>query len=401
MIAAIPNLGIRLTHQLLECKDLFIQLSSRTIRSLLRDKNFIATEQEIYSRCLDWARHQSQMAIERASNASTSSTFLSTGVASDSERASEPGTPATPGTPGTPTTPGTPGTPDTIEQKRKNTSSYLNYIKKLKYDIRMPLLGLKFYQKKLANKRVLTKEEETLLTKYWKAQEKARKTGDTSKLSADSNLVKKISQRWPNYRHRHPFLNLKQNSKLDLNLSEVIGLTELVDNKSLFDVNSIRLNLLYCGSDNKFSAETFHSNCDDNIFPTLVLIKSGKYNNIFGGFTCEKWKGYGYTKDKHAFIFLLRRANDSPVTDDNNANIKLPCKWGVIESKLANSIYRNEKYGPRFGEGADICIVDQCNEEPGSYASIGDTYDAPKDSLLMAGEKKFLIEEYEVWAIMP
>ena len=112
-----------------------------------------------------------------------------------------------------------------------------------------------------------------------------------------------------------------------------------------FSLNST-WSLLYQASVDSFRASSFHAKCDQ-ISNTLTVIKSKKYNFIFGGFTTAQWyqNTNSYITDTNAFLFSLVNAYNTPV------------------KMLSNnpSIYSYYNYGPTFGNGHDIYLPDNAN----------------------------------------
>ena len=74
-------------------------------------------------------------------------------------------------------------------------------------------------------------------------------------------------------------------------------------------------------------------------------------------------------------------------------------------------ICRHSNYGPVFGGGADICIIDGCNIKNNSYARFPKTYNRAggskleqnKDTYLMfsgVDNHRFKVVEYEVFHLV-
>ena len=115
------------------------------------------------------------------------------------------------------------------------------------------------------------------------------------------------------------------------------------------------IELLYRGTRDGMSADTFHNKCN-NKGPTITLIKNDK-GNIFGGYASISWTSYGdYRSAPDSFIFTL-------------TNI-----YGISPTKFSNSntnysIYDYSSYGPTFGAGHDFYINFNSNAScfPHSY----------------------------------
>ncbi len=142
--------------------------------------------------------------------------------------------------------------------------------------------------------------------------------------------------------------------------------------------------LLYQASVDSFRASSFHSKCDQ-ISNTLTVIKSKKYNFIFGGFTTAQWNQNtnSYITDTDAFLFSLVNAY--------NTSVKM----------LPNnpSIYSHYNQGPTFGYGHDIYLPDNSNLVFGYtyiYSYQSPSFVTDRNSFL-AGSYNFLADEIEVY----
>ena len=145
--------------------------------------------------------------------------------------------------------------------------------------------------------------------------------------------------------------------------------------------------LLYQASVDSFRASSFHSKCDQ-ISNTLTVIKSKKYNFIFGGFTTAQWNQNtnSYITDTDAFLFSLVNAYNTSV------------KILVTDPQNAIFLYYNN-YGPTFGSGHDIYLPDNSNITSGytnSYSYQLPSYVTDRNSFL-AGSYNFLADEIEVY----
>ena len=142
--------------------------------------------------------------------------------------------------------------------------------------------------------------------------------------------------------------------------------------------------LIYQASVDSFRASSFHSKCDQ-ISNTLTVIKSKKYNFIFGGFTTAQWNQNtnSYITDTDAFLFSLVNAY--------NTSVKM----------LPNnpSIYSHYNQGPTFGYGHDIYLPDNSNLVFGYtyiYSYQSPSFVTDRNSFL-AGSYYFLADEIEVY----
>jgi len=142
--------------------------------------------------------------------------------------------------------------------------------------------------------------------------------------------------------------------------------------------------LLYRATRDGFEASSFHSKCDGKA-NTVTIIKTNS-NYIFGGYTSAAWNGHvGRITDSAAFIFSLRR-NGVSYSD----------KFGVTQSDYA--IYSLINYGPTFGSGHDIYVVDNSNVGTGSHANFGYSYALPAGYTYEASNtQSFLAGSYNGW----
>ena len=150
--------------------------------------------------------------------------------------------------------------------------------------------------------------------------------------------------------------------------------------ENLFD-----LQLLWCGSTDGFRTSNFHSKCDDK-GPTVTIIRSNK-ETIFGGYTSQSWKSSGdFVSDPNAFIFSLTH------------------KTKHATQKCSDySIYCRSNYGPTFGTGNDIRVVDRCNSTDKNYCNGNQTYELPagvNPDTYIAGTHNFKVKEIEVYSVI-
>ena len=149
--------------------------------------------------------------------------------------------------------------------------------------------------------------------------------------------------------------------------------------------SKISYRLLYRGSLDNYSANEFHDKCD-HIPNTLVLVKVKDTGNVFGGFAGQPWSSNDkYTTCSESFLFSLTS--------------KRKCE--IMKSKYA--IYGKRNYGPIFGSGYDLCIVDKCNQSTSNHSFIGETYKVEglvDSSKFLAGKENFLVEEIEVYSVL-
>ena len=102
------------------------------------------------------------------------------------------------------------------------------------------------------------------------------------------------------------------------------------------------IELLYRGTRDGMSADTFHNKCN-NKGPTITLFKNDK-GNIFGGYASISWTSYGnYRSAPESFIFTLTNIYEIIPTKFPNSNTNY-------------SIYDDSNGGPNFGYGHDFRI---------------------------------------------
>ena len=152
---------------------------------------------------------------------------------------------------------------------------------------------------------------------------------------------------------------------------------------------------LYKATRDTFAASVFHSKCDGK-GPTVTVIRSTN-GNIFGAYTPCKWASSGsYAYDKDSFLFSLVNSIDKQVRFKHSG------------SNL-NSIYNASGYGPTFGSGHDLYIVNNSNVTTGSYCNSSYSYPmtdelgtgwqngSDKSKNLFAGSYNFMTTEIEVF----
>ncbi|KAL9963218.1 hypothetical protein ACROYT_G032396 [Oculina patagonica] len=147
-----------------------------------------------------------------------------------------------------------------------------------------------------------------------------------------------------------------------------------------------------------WASTTFHTNCD-NKGPTVTIVRVGKY--IFGGYANISWTSWSHSGcewkyDPAAFLFsLVNKPGWQPLKLDQTGEF----------SAFKYSITTCSSYGPRFGGGDDIRIVDNASSSTKSYSDLGHTYSPPtgysyKSSFarsFLAGSYNFQPDEVEVF----
>ena len=162
--------------------------------------------------------------------------------------------------------------------------------------------------------------------------------------------------------------------------------------KEQLNHSQFKLDLLYRFSRDFQTVKTFHDLCN-NKGATITIIKSKKYNHIFGGYTSLEWTSTGSAKtDESAFLFLLRSSFGH--------------KPRIITLKRNGeyAVGHYSSYGPCFGGGA-IGINDGGNN---CHSYINESYiDGIKGNDLCGGDKYngksdhyyFAIDNYEVFCL--
>ena len=139
--------------------------------------------------------------------------------------------------------------------------------------------------------------------------------------------------------------------------------------------------LIYRGTRDGDLAKNFHEKCD-NKGPTIVLCKETS-GEIFGGFTKAEWdsKSRHPKADKDAFIFSI--------TNNKKFNSK----------NYENSIGCNPDYGPIFGFGGDLTIVNKflSSENNNMWREQKTYFDKNYD--ITNNKKEFSLDELEVYLI--
>jgi len=120
----------------------------------------------------------------------------------------------------------------------------------------------------------------------------------------------------------------------------------------------------------------------------VTVVKSGNY--IFGGYTDQSWNSDSgvYKRAPHSFLFSLVNPSGLP-----------PTKMPLIAGKEGNAIICNSNFGPVFGTGNDLCIVNSPNS---NYCSLNlnHVYQCPTGqnaNTFLTGKQSFLVNEMEVF----
>jgi len=147
--------------------------------------------------------------------------------------------------------------------------------------------------------------------------------------------------------------------------------------------------LIYKATRSGFSASTFHQLCDDK-GATMTVIKSSE-GWMFGGFTTQSWSGNPvWKKDPQAFIFTLTNPHNIPAT-----------KFSIKDGEQQHAIYVHGGYGPTFGLGHDIHIINNSNTNTNSHTNPHSYHDTTgKGITLFTGSRHFTSWDIEVYTII-
>jgi hypothetical protein len=167
-------------------------------------------------------------------------------------------------------------------------------------------------------------------------------------------------------------------------------------------LGAARFERLWRGSRDGFGAASFHARCDGR--PSTVTLVEDTEGNVFGAFTPVAWDSraaHAGTKrpdpSGRSFIFTLRNPSGA-------APEALRLKPGADVS----AIDCDGDYGPCFGGGCDLSIVDECNRKTDNYCGrLGKSYEcesgripAAKLPKLLAGHHCFRVKEIEVFQVL-
>jgi hypothetical protein len=113
---------------------------------------------------------------------------------------------------------------------------------------------------------------------------------------------------------------------------------------------------------------------------------------IFGGFTPIAWDSSGtYKADstRKSFVFSLKNPRNSE-----------RAVFPVSNASLA--IYCHSPYGPTFGNGHDIHIAPNCDQNARSYTNLGVAYrndTGIASTQVFTSEQYFQVKEIEVFTV--
>jgi len=158
------------------------------------------------------------------------------------------------------------------------------------------------------------------------------------------------------------------------------------------DVTNIKLELLYRGSRDGFTAAAFHSKSDGK-GPTLSVIKPQNQDNIFGAYHASSWASGNSFSTGETWIFSLINQSGKPIK--------------LVSQNTSYNAHFNSAFGPTYGGSGsgtyDIHISDTMKStlntaQPVSFR-LAPGYTGAYTKSLLAGSQKFVVEEIEVFAV--
>ena len=145
---------------------------------------------------------------------------------------------------------------------------------------------------------------------------------------------------------------------------------------------TIGFKLIFKATKDGFGAADFHKLCN-GVAPLLIIIKTN-FGKLIGGYTILSYNSTGgWIVDNSSKCFLF--------------SLTLGKKYPMIST--ANTIYDGFTYGPTFGVGHDLCLVNNCNTASGSYCNMGTSY-TKENPTSFAGAKNFTVVDYEVFKVL-
>ncbi|XP_050680867.1 uncharacterized protein LOC126976529 isoform X2 [Leptidea sinapis] len=141
--------------------------------------------------------------------------------------------------------------------------------------------------------------------------------------------------------------------------------------------------LVFRASTHGFSAQAFHSHCD-NVAPVLLLVQLSR-GEVLGGYCEVGWSQSntvgGYIPAEHAFLFTMEPPALHTLT------------------KRPFALCYHPDCGPIFGAGADLLLASECNSNADSYSNLH-SYGAPDVPALpasLAPDYAFTVRDYELY----
>jgi len=147
-----------------------------------------------------------------------------------------------------------------------------------------------------------------------------------------------------------------------------------------FSSKSIGMTPLFVASEDGDAATKFHSACDGK-GPTVVIVESTN-GNVFGGYSDLSWTSSStYVRSSNSFLFRLR------------PNMQ---RYNVKAGSTGHALFHRSDYGPTFGGGPDLYIVNSALSSTSSYTNGGNSYVFPSypNYELNDGTKNFQVKDY-------
>lgn len=149
---------------------------------------------------------------------------------------------------------------------------------------------------------------------------------------------------------------------------------------STSDNKTIDFVFIYKATIDGDKSDNFHSCCDYQ-GPTVIILKTTR-GFVFGGYTSESWDKSGEFKcDNDSFLFSMNFQRIYPI----NANTK--------------AIYCLTTYGPTFGGGHDICILNNCLHTSKNYCYFNGTFEGANFEI-NGNDQYFTVQELEVYKVI-
>jgi hypothetical protein len=186
--------------------------------------------------------------------------------------------------------------------------------------------------------------------------------------------------------------NLKQQILNETRLESTIEsriLSNLPISLKQFEKN--QWNMLYRGSRDGFKGSDFHQKCNGQSNTVIIILTTKGF--IFGGFTPIAWDSSNSCKADNS--------QQSCVFNVKNSRNSEPQSFPLVNS--ASAIYCSSLDGPRFGNGHDIHVANDCNVSTNSYTRLRSGYrngTGLNGTEVFTGEQYFQVKEIEVFTII-
>jgi hypothetical protein len=148
--------------------------------------------------------------------------------------------------------------------------------------------------------------------------------------------------------------------------------------------------LLYRGTRDGFGGANFHSKCDQQTNTVTLILTTAGY--IFGGFTPIAWdSSTAFKADTtgKSFVFSLKNPRNTEPKIFPLAN-------------ASRAIFGCPSYGPTFGNGCEIYIANNCDQNTTSSTKLGVDYrndTGIAGDQVLTGEYNFQVKEIEVFTV--